>query len=185
MRVIVSKEETASAQDRFATAISSRGRQTSVVAIGYQSGHFKTSVFWLPEFSCWAYFGLPPKGKSHGKRYWNVFGLEVPSGSVSIACEINPPLSGTNRRTAGVFLRDSAGRLHIGHRGLINAGGRIEKAFVFSNFAGKKITVEDAGRMTQILYVGQLDDPDFPVTLRDFVAEVVRIKELVRHKRGA
>jgi len=185
MRVITSKEETASAQEQFATAIRSRATQTETVSVGYQSGHFDTRVFWVQEFSYWAFFGLPPKGKSHGKRYWNVFGLEVPSGSVSIACEINPPLSGTNRRTAGVFLKDSEGRVHIGHRGLLNARGRIEKTVVFSYFAGKKMTVDDAGKATQILYVDLVDDPVFPATLRDFIAEVVRIKDHERAKRGS
>lgn len=184
MRVITFRKEAEAAEEQFAASIRSSGRETEIVSIGYQGNHFDTSVFWLQELGYWAYFGFPPSEKSPGERYWNVFGLGKPSGSVSIACEINPPVSGVNRQAAGVFLEDSSGRVHIGHRGILNARGRIEKDFVFSNFKGDKLAVDDAGERKYILYVGQLNDPRFSASLRDFIKEVVRVKDLARAKRG-
>lgn len=185
MKVTTSKSGSASAQARFAEAIRSRARETELVSIGYQSNEFDTKVLWLQDLGFWAYFGFPPSEKSPGERYWNVFGLNMPSGSVSIGCEINPPVSGTNRQAAGVFLEDPSGLAHIGHRGILNARGRIEKQFVFSNFRGEKVIVDDAGQRSQVLYVGRLADPRFPESLRDFIREVVRVKELARSKRAS
>ncbi len=184
MKVLISKEEIQIAQEQFATAIRSRGKATEIVSLGFQSGHFDSTVSWLEGLGFWAYFGFPPGEKSPGERYWNVFGLGKPSGSVSIACEINPPVRGINRQAAGVFLEDPSGGVHVGHRGILNARGRIEKDFVFSNFQGEKLTVDDAGKRTSILHVGQLHDSSFPASLRDFIREVVRVKELARAKRG-
>ena len=184
MRVITSEEETASAEEQFAEAIRARGRRSEIVSIGYQSNHFDTRVFWLQDLGYWAYFGLPPNEKSSGKRYWNVFGIEEPIGSVSIACEINPPLSDTNRRAAGIFLMDDSGQVHVAHRGILNARGRIEKDFVFSQFKGGKLSINDAGRQTRVLHVGQLGDTRFPESLRDFITEAMRVKDVARARRG-
>ena len=184
MKVITSKEEGQLAEDQFEASIRSRSEETDIVSIGYQSNEFDTKVQWLKELGYWAYFGFPPSEKSPGERYWNVFGLERPSTSVSIACEINPPVLGINRQAAGVFLKDPAGRVHVGHRGILNARGRVEKDFVFSSFRGRKLEVDDAGQRTSVLYVGQLSDPRFPEALRDFVKEVARLKDIARANRA-
>ena len=184
MRVITSGNEAQAAEDRFIASIRSRGSRTEVVSIGYQSGHFDTRVIWLNDFGYWGYFGFPPSEKSPGERYWNVFGLGKPSGSVSIACEINPPVSGTNRQAGGVFLADSSGQAHLAHRGILNANGRVEKELVFSSFRGKKLAVDDSGYKISVLYVGRLNDPQFPAALRDFIHDVTRVKDLARRKRG-
>ena len=46
---------------------------------------------------------------------------------------MNPPHEGENRRTAGIFLRDELGRLHVGHTGRL--GGRGFKQAEFLKFA--------------------------------------------------
>ena len=182
MRVITSGKEAEAAEDQLIASVRSRGSETEVVSIGYQSGHFDAKVIWAHEFGFWGYFGFPPSEKSPGERYWNVFGLGAPLGSVSIACEINTPVSGTNRQAAGVFLSDSSGQTHMGHRGIFNANGRVQKDFVFSNFRGEKLEVDDAGRRSNVLYIGRLNDPQFPAELRHFIDEAVRVKDLVRRK---
>ena len=183
MRVITSGKEAEAAEDQLIASVRSRGSETEVVSIGYQSGHFDTRVVRVHELGFWGYFGFPPSEKSPGERYWNVFGLGKPSGSVSIACEINPPVSGTNRQAAGVFLIDSSGQPHMGHRGIFNANGRVEKDFVFATFKGKKLQVDDAGQQSHVLYIGRLNDPRFPADLCDFIMEAVRVKDLARQRR--
>jgi hypothetical protein len=78
MNVITSKSGSESAEAQFAASIRSRGTQTEIVSLGYQSNEFDTKVHWLQDLDYWAYFGFPPSEKSPGERYWNVFGLGIP-----------------------------------------------------------------------------------------------------------
>jgi hypothetical protein len=130
----------------------------------------------------WAYFGLPPEGKSPGERYWNVFGLGKPGATVSIMCEINPPVRGINRRPAGAFA-ECSGKISVLHRGNFNAfRGRIPNAFMRSHFKGTWLSAKDGDRESDFLKVGTLSDPDFVAYLRDFVAEAGRLKEKYKGK---
>ncbi len=184
MRLITDRDEIAKAQELFARSISSRSSSTIPISIGYQSGQHDTKVYWIPDLGYWAYFGFPPSGKSTGARYWNVFGLGKPSGMVSIVCEINPPVQGVNRQAAGGFVLDTSGNIHLIHRGILNARGRIKKDFVFRNFDGSFTNINDAGQSSKVIHIGGLKDEKLPELVRDFILEANKIKDLVRANRG-
>ena len=184
MKLITDRDEIAKAQNAFANSITSKSSSMIPVSIGYQSGHYTTEVHWSLELGFWAYFGYPPGEKSPGERYWNVFGLGRPSGMVSIVCEINPPVQGINRRAAGGFAKEPSGQIHLIHRGILNARGRIEKEFVYRNFRGNFVYINDVGQRSKVIDIGNLLDGDFPKSLRDFIFEVDRVKDIVRSQRG-
>ena len=180
MEIITNESEIAECQQIFRESIASLAKSTRIVSLGFQGGQFECEVFWIPDLDLWAHFGFPPGEKSPGERYWNTFGFGEPSGLTHINCEINPPLRGTNRRAAGIFLKDGPANIYLGHRGNINARGRIPKDFFFSHTTLKTIRASDGGRLVQIALVGKLNNIEFPKNVRDFVHEVVRIKRLYR-----
>jgi hypothetical protein len=183
MRIVTNRTEISEYQEKFSRLVTSRATSKIPVSIGYQSGQFDTEVSWLSDLGYWAYFGFPPSEKSPGERYWNVFGLGKPSGTVSIVCEINPPVYGINRQAAGAFVRDDSASYLI-HRGILNARGRIDKDFIFREFRGQFVSIDDFGQITKVILIGSLNVNDFPEKLSDFILEANRIKEIVRAKRS-
>ncbi|MEX2029663.1 MAG: hypothetical protein WD906_01650 [Anaerolineales bacterium] len=150
--------------------------------LGYQSGSFDTEVRWLPSLGIWAYFGLPPRGKSEGKRFWNAFGIGRPEGLVSIVCEVNPSRDGINRRTKGAFVKMDDSRLLACHRGVFNIAGGMKAGFVRRHFRGTWLTATEGSTSTSLISVAEIGSPDFGDSLRNFVFEVARIKNLARGK---
>ena len=114
MRILVDEDAITGAQKAFEQAVSSVADERIQTDIGHPNGHLEAQAYWVSSVGLWAYFGLPPDEKSPGKRYWNVFGLEKPSDSVSIMCEINPPVRGIDRRPAGAFA-EAGGELYVLH----------------------------------------------------------------------
>ena len=130
----------------------------------------------------WAYFGLPPGGKSIGRRYWNAFGIGKPTGVASIDCEINPPIQGISRRPAGAFatLDDD---IILLHRGAFNAfRGRIPREFMRANLDGTWVVAQDGDRETDFLQVGSLSSPSFVSDLAEFVKAAAQLKAFYKGK---
>lgn len=180
MEVITDKKQISEAQEFFRKSLVDRAVYSKEVNIGYQGGLVKRPVSWIPELGLWAHFGFPGEDKSNGERFWCVFGFGEPGKMVSINCEINSPVSGRNRRTGGVYLRDSNMRVHLGHRGNINARGRISKEIFFSTIRGKIVQASDGDMMNPVVLVGELYKSDFPLRVRDFILEVKRLKSILR-----
>ena len=181
MRILADKMAIKSSQQAFKDAVSTVATEEILTRIGFQGGYHDARVYWVASAGLWAYFGLPPDEKSPG-RYWNAFGLSKPGTAVSITCEINPPVHGTYRRTAGAFGRSGA-ELYLLHRGHFTAGGAIPKAFTRDYFDGKWISVDDGDRCSDLLRVGRLPDPSFVYDLRDFVKAVMKLKEIYKKTR--
>ena len=97
MRVLADEGKIAEAQKVFEEVVAGVADERRLTDIRHPHGHLQAQVYWVSSAGLWAYFGFPPDGKSPGKRYWNAFGLEKPSNSVSIMCEINPPVRGVYR----------------------------------------------------------------------------------------
>ncbi len=179
MEIITNESEIAKCQQLFKESLESLAESTKTVSLGFQSGQFECKVFWIPSLDLWAHFGFPPGEKSPGERYWNAFGFGEPSGQTSINCEINPPIRGIKRGPAGVFLKDS-GNIFLGHRGNINARGRVPQEFFFSNSTLSIVNISDGNRISRIALIGNMKNTEFPKHVRDFVREIIRIKTLYR-----
>ena len=182
MKVVGHQAEIESAQQAFKNAVSSAATEQVPSRIGFPHGkgdphgNLNAPVYWLARADLWAYFGFAPSKKAP-RRYWNAFGLGKPGPAVSIACEINPPLGGIDRRCAGAFAR-SGEDLYVVHRGKFNAyRGGIPKDFTRDKFDGRWIEVDDGGRYSEFLMVGKLSDPKFVSDLAGFVAAVVTLKQ--------
>ena len=168
------------AEDALQKSAQAIAHERVSATLGYQSGSFHTEVLWLPSLGIWAYFGLPPRGKSEGKRFWNAFGIGRPRGMVSIVCEVNPSREGINRQTKGAFVRMDNGRVLACHRGMFNIAGGIKATFVRRNFRGTWLTANEGADTSSLLRVAELGSPDFGNSLREFVFEVARVKALAR-----
>lgn len=174
MRILNEEKNIREAQLAFEKSIVSKSEKVDT-KIGFPSGQLHASVFWLRRADLWAYFGFPPFEKQSQRRYWNIFGFGKPEAVANIVCEINFPVRGIDRRVGGGFVE--AGGLYVLHRGIFNAyRGRIANDFIYKNFRGRWVTVNDGDRNSNLLMIGKLSDQDFIDNLRHFVEETFRVK---------
>lgn len=183
MRVLADEKSIKNAQRVFEQALWRVADSQISTTISHPYGQIAAAVYWISSVDLWGYFGVPTTRKSPGKRYWNVFGFGKPAASVSIICEINPPIRGIDRRPGGVFA-ESGGDLYVLHRGNFNAfRGRIPSAFVRRKFRGAWLSASDGDQESELLKVGRLADEHFVAGLRDFVAEAGRLKARYKSRR--
>lgn len=180
LKVLTSSVELESAQKAFISSIQAIPHKLISTAIGYQSGTFYTEVVWLPSFGIWAFFGLPPSGKSEGKRFWNAFGIGYPGHLNSIVCEINPSREGVNRRTKGAFIVNEKGQVLVCHRGMFNITGGMTLEFFRKHYRGIWLEAEESTRLSTFVKVTQLNSAELGESLRDFVLQVDKIKKLAK-----
>lgn len=184
MKTITDLQRIADVQKAFEAAFVAAAEFERNVRISHPAGVAERTVQWVPKHDLWAHFGFPPREKSPGKRYWNVFGFGEPRKSVSIVCEINPPVEGVNRHAAGVFA-EHGDEIHLFHRGKLNSfRGQIRRDFIRRHFAGVWLPVDDAGRETEMLHIGRVDRAEIVSAVADFAREVARIKQLYKNGSG-
>jgi hypothetical protein len=152
------------------------------VTVGYQGGNDTYEVSLLNDLRIWAGLGkeITSRGESKKKRYWNIFGVEIPKQDDSIGsdCQINSPVSGIDRGIGGAFAKDREGKTFVVHRGIVTGQG-MTKAFFKANYQGKWVDIEDGEKGSKVVLIGAVDSPDFLKQLAHFVHEVKRIKGLV------
>jgi hypothetical protein len=180
MRVLTSANELEGAQNTLGSEVKTLPHETILTSIGYQGGTYPTEVIWLLSLGIWAFFGLPPEGKSEGLRFWNAFGLGKPGNQASIVCEINPSRGGVNRRTKGAFVCDENELLLVCHRGMFNITGGMRQEFFRKNFRGSWIQAEEGNQLSTFVKIAQLGTPNLGDALKDFVIQVDHIKGLAR-----
>jgi hypothetical protein len=180
LKVLTSSIELESAQKAFASNVQSIAHVLVPTAIGYQGGTYDTEVLWIPSLGIWAFFGLPPSGKSEGRRFWNAFGIGYPEHLVSIICEINPSREGVNRRTKGAFVIDEKEKVLVCHRGMFNIAGGMTLEFFRRNYRGIWLEADEGSQRSTFIRVVQLDSKELGELLRDFVIQVDQIKKLAR-----
>ena len=178
MKALETKSDIAEAMRVFKFAFNAHVAEAVSVAIGYRGGSTRKDVLWMPSLNLWAYFGYPPSEKSSPNRYWNVFGIGRPSGTVSIACEINPPIKARRYPPAGVLAITDRGTIVVLHRGIFTVTGGITLAFVKKHFKGKWTQFTDRGQVRSAIVVAEVNSPEFGSDVRDFVYEVVRVKDI-------
>jgi hypothetical protein len=103
----------------------------------------------------------------------------VTQSSLTIACEVNPPRTGVDRRCAGVLLTEGRGQTYLGHTGKIG-GGRagIGKAAFFERYSGalERVVWPD-GQESDVILIGPVDGSRLPEQLALFVRQSARIKQ--------
>lgn len=173
--VVTKQSETVKAAKVFEGAIK-RGRPFRR-RLGHQGHSRDYTVYWHADAGVWAV------QRRTSNRFWQSFGLKDPQtwAVSSIIVEINPPLAGINRHTAGVFLLEN-GVIFLGHRG--NRINQVPKEDFREHFregrAGRWETVVDGDAENDILVLGRIDRRDILTAIGHFAREVKRIKKIVR-----
>lgn len=145
------------------------------VKIGHQGASFTAKVSWSDRLGIWM-----ASPKSDGNRYGHLFGLgrPAPSGHVPIACEINFPAKGIDRKIGAAFARDQEGRLYVIHRGKIGGGQKgIGKTLFENRYRGVWSDIEDNGTTVTVAVVGDLHSVRFPRQVAQFVQKIMKMKE--------
>ncbi len=174
MRPLTSRNPIRQAFDAFSERLR-RDAQEFRREVGYQGGGGSYPVYWRPEERFWSLLELADN------RYWCCFGLENPNSqnSLTIVCEINPPLEGINRRCAGFFVEGDDGCTNVAHSGKIGGGkpGIGKQAFERS-YSGTWQTVRwPDGVRTRAVVIGAVDGENLPAEIRDFILQVQQIKQ--------
>lgn len=185
MRILEERESIQAAQDKSSQCLDKLRPERRRVRIGFQTGNVTRDVLWMRSLRIWAHFGLPPEGKSEGRRYWNVFGVGEPEGMMGIVCEINPPFEGIRRRVQGAFARDDEGQHWVVHRGFFNGHGGMTKEFFRRRYANDYVRVRDGQETNEVIVEGKLGAQGFGNDLAAFVREVDRIKRVARRPRSS
>lgn len=177
LTILSRRKDIREAQDRFEKSFNAHGKRTEKINVGHQGASFPVDVSWSDSLQLWWTFD------SEKTKYWSAFGTDEPHWGAfpphSITCEINSPLSGIYRQTAGAFAVDEKDQLFVLHRGKIGGGrASIGKSGFTDNFSGTWLTVNDGGQRTDVALVGCLEERAFPENVSWFVHEVKRIKEV-------
>jgi hypothetical protein len=149
------------------------GAELFRLEVGFQGGAMELDVFWHPEIQLWA------ATQQLDTRYWFGFGTQRPEALMGIACEINIPLQGINRRVAGLLGHDDQGQVLLLHTGKVG-GGRpgIGKSAFLKWYAGRPLATVDwpDGRRDIAIPIGRLGDAALLGQISDFVRLVLDFK---------
>jgi len=176
LKVVDSGPAIAKAQRRFARALKALATEAIPVRLAHPGASEKVKVLWAESLGLWFYSRKIADG-----RFWNVFGLGRPEsgGDAAIACEINFPLAGIDRRVGGAFAADPIGQFLIVHRGKLG-GGRIGigKKLFADRYRGVWETMDDGGQRTPVAVVGLLHSGRLARQVAQFVRKVARLREM-------
>lgn len=174
-RVLEQEAQIRRVQKEIVAAFRKHGAKRVSANVGFPGGNMNATVLWIEDLEIWLASDVFP-----GSRYWNGFGITDPhGGSVPITCEVNFPLKGINRTIGGVAVADEQGRTILAHRGRINVGRKgIGAKLFWSYYDGKKLTVWDGDRESEVAAVAEIGSPRFVRQIRFFVHEVERIKAI-------
>jgi len=177
-RVLERAAEIRRVRKEIVAAFRKHGAKPVRANLGFRGENLDVRVLWMEDLGIW----LAPSVIS-GSRYWNAFGTKSPhGGSVPITCEVNLPLQGIDRRIGGIAVADEQGRTILAHRGRIGGGREgIGAELFWSHYEGKRLTVWDGDRETDVAAVAEIGSPRLVRQIQFFVREVERIKALAAH----
>lgn len=86
---------------------------------------------------------------------------EPGSGSaIGIMVQLSFPAENYNRRPAGVFIKDRAGKASIAHRGKLTKGkGGLRIASVLREFESLTVEANDDGRVLSVIVISDMENP--------------------------
>jgi len=179
MEIVRDRLEITDLVARFRNNLLSKLEQEIHESVGFHGGGIDAVIRQSANIGMWLAYS-DAEDKQHD-RYWTAFGLYKANNlDMSIVTEINFAAEGVNRRLGGAFFRSTDGATLVVHRGNIG-GGRlgIGKSLFRNNFKGKSLVAFDGTRQGNFAVVGELDSADLVYQVKNFVAEVARIKSLV------
>jgi len=177
LTALTTKSEIGMAQSLLQKALRATLNKSTTEQLGYQGGSVEAQIYYHDRM----WFSGQPLPEESVPRYWNAFGLGVPTtGPPNIVVEINPPLSGYTRQVAGLYARGGQ-RLYMLHTGKIGGGKKgIGKDAFLESFRGKTVQVKnDKGETASALLVGEVSGSGFADQVLKFVLEVDRFKRKV------
>ena len=145
------------------------------VKIGHQGASFPAKVIWCNRLNIWM-----ASPKISGSKCWHAFGVGKPANGshVPIACEINFPSSGIDRKIGAAFACDHSGNIFVIHRGKIGGGQKgIGKTLFESRYRGVWAEMDDDDTHATVAVVGDLGSHRFPRQVAQFIHKVLKIKE--------
>jgi transcriptional regulator with XRE-family HTH domain len=177
MIAITGRNEIARAYEVFARTVSEGGHSLERM-VGYKGGSEMASLLWHSTLQLWVL--LQPDRLAD--RYWCAFGTDDPvsASMLSIACEINPPREGINRRCAGLFVRDDSGAVFIAHSGKIGGGrpGIGKSRFMQARGQQDVVSVQfPDGLEGDYIVLGRIDDQNLLARLAEFVRAIAQFKQ--------
>lgn len=113
-------------------------------------------------------------------RFWNGFGLSNElntAKSNNISVEINIPMSGINRRVAGIFAKDDKNNLMLIHRGKVGGGREGIGKEAFLQWCKTRLSLISIDK-TQAVLVGTITSNNFVNELTNFINNVALFKEI-------
>lgn len=103
------------------------------------------------------------------------FVLSADPGStkwIEIAVQLNFPAGTYNRRMAGAFVKDGGGDIFVAHRGKLTKGNAgLPKDKVFREFAASTVEAADNGKISRVILIAGLKDPELTDRLWAFAEE--------------
>jgi hypothetical protein len=178
IRILKSAAEIETAQASLVVDFQRTAVRFEHANVGYQGGAEDVPLLWRPDVGIWGVFERWPLIQPN--RYWNAFGIQDPSSgsSLSITCEINPPLEGGSRTTAGAFAQDTeSGRTLLLHSGRIG-GGRpgINMSLFWRNWPSELTVDAFDGRVRRMATVCRLGTSESVLEIANFVKQVAAMK---------
>lgn len=112
-------------------------------------------------------------------RYLNGFGIHKPDATSqnAIICEINIPKSGINTNIAGAFAKDDEENIHVIHRGIF---GNLSKKDFKEKYTGTLAKIKDGEIVSEVVLIGNLNDPNLLGNIRKLVYEVAEMKGVLK-----
>ena len=91
---------------------------------------------------------------------------------IEIAVQLNFPAGTYNRRMAGAFVKDGSGEIFVAHRGKLTKGNAgLPKDKVFREFAAATVEAADNGKISRVILIAGLKDPELADQLWKFAEE--------------
>lgn len=164
LKVIENARTIGACQQALKRAVTSLADEAREHRVGYPGGGTDTKIYYLKAFKFWMAFG-----KASG-RYFNPAGIGYPFDVATPApsLEMNFPLSGINRRVAGVFLEDDDGERYVGHSGKIGGGAKGVSLTNFVKFYPGTSTVRSGDKVMDAYVRGRLGDPGLVASIVEF-----------------
>jgi hypothetical protein len=145
------------------------------VRLTWRGGELRTTIHWARDDGFW--WAFEPKPARHALLLGHA--PDAPTKRESITCEINLPLTGADRKVAGIIAADETGALYLAHSGRMGGARLGQRKTAFREYMAdgvwRRMQWPD-GVETEVLIVAPLDSPRLVRLLGQFVDSVRRFK---------